>query len=235
MYAAFEKERQTGWIIVLEDLDSAGFELRKQQVTRAEISACLDWLASFHATFMTREPENLWPVGTYWHLDTRPEEFEVMPSGPLKDVASLIDLKLKYAKFQTIVHGDAKLANFCFGKNHRGKPKVAAVDFQYVGSGCGMKDVAYLISSCLDESESEKQHDDLLNYYFEALSRELEFHQPDINFSSLKQEWYDLYPFAWADFCRFLSGWSPGHWKLNRFSDRLTKAVVDQLSNPRNQ
>ena len=45
------------------------------------------------------------------------------------------------------MHGDAKLANFLFTSDHS---QVAGVDFQYVGGGCGMKDVAYLLS-CLDE------------------------------------------------------------------------------------
>ena len=51
----------------------------------------------------------------------------------------------------------------------------------------------------------------------------------DLDFSGLEAEWRELYPFAWADFCRFLSGWSPGHWKLNTYSDQITQVVLDQL------
>jgi len=40
------------------------------------------------------------------------------------------------------VHGDAKLANFCFSRDGK---KVAAVDFQYVDGGCGMKDLSRII------------------------------------------------------------------------------------------
>ena len=41
---------------------------------------------------------------------------------------------------------------------------VAAVDFQYVGAGCGMKDVAYLLGSCLDDKGHEALEADLLDY-----------------------------------------------------------------------
>ena len=73
-----------------------------------------------------------------------------MKDSPLKENAFLIDEKLYQSSFKTIVHGDAKLANFCFTKDGC---RSAAVDFQYVGGGCGMKDVAYFLGSCLTEEE----------------------------------------------------------------------------------
>jgi len=85
-------------------------------------------------------------------------------------VAQNIDHRLNSAKFQTLVHGDAKLANFCFGE----KGEIAAVDFQYVGKGCGMKDVAYLISSCFDDRTCEKYEKELLSCYFEHLEGALD-------------------------------------------------------------
>ncbi len=65
-------------LIVLEDLDVAGFPVRKTYVNDAEIKACLRWIANFHALFLNVTPEGLWPIGTYWHLETRPEELEAM-------------------------------------------------------------------------------------------------------------------------------------------------------------
>ena len=37
------------------------------------------------------------------------------------------------------------------------------------------------------------------------------------------------YPVAWTDFYRFLQGWSPGHWKLHRYSERLAREVLATL------
>ncbi len=225
--AAQELDGESGWVIVLEDLDAAGFGQRKSSVGRRDVNACLDWLASFHATFMNYAAEGLWPVGTYWHLGTRPDEFDAMPAGPLKRAAKTIDARLNAAKFQTLVHGDAKVANFCFSDT--GEDAVAAVDFQYVGRGCGMKDVAYFISSCLSEDEAAEQQQELLAYYFRQLQAALLPLRIELEFSALETEWRELYPYAWADFCRFLSGWSPGHWKLNTYSDQITQSLLDQL------
>ncbi len=216
-------------IMVLEDLDASGFAGRRQRVNEAELDACLSWLAGFHATFMGRRPEGLWATGTYWHLATRPDEFDALDDGPLKSAAAIIDQQLADSPFQTLVHGDAKLANFCFSADGR---RAAAVDFQYVGGGCGMKDVAYFISSCLDEDDSERLAPALLDRYFELLQDALERSGTALDIEALEETWRALYPVAWTDFYRFLQGWSPGHWKLHRYSERLAREVLEALHSP---
>ncbi len=212
--------------MVLEDLDASGYGARRTRVTDAELKACLHWLADFHATFLGEVPEDLWPTGTYWHLATRPDELEALDDPALRDAAPALDHALSATPFKTFVHGDAKLANFCFGPDGR---TVAAVDFQYVGGGCGMKDVAYFISSCLEEDDCERLEHSLLDVYFEALGRALERHGKDVDVTALEADWRALYPIAWTDFFRFLRGWSPGHWKIHGYSARLAREVLESL------
>lgn len=195
------------WFL-LEDLDAAGFGGRRHGLGADEVDACLRWLARFHATFLGVEPKELWPVGTYWHLATRPDELDTMPAGHLKDRAAQWDARLNSATHQTFVHGDAKPANFCFGPDG-----VAAVDFQYVGGGAGVKDVAYLLG-CLGGRELERSADRWLDRYFSALRAE------GVD-AAVEDEWRALFPVAWADFERFLAGWSPGHGSRGGFTRRM--------------
>lgn len=221
------EEGDEEFLMVFEDLDASGFPVRKNTVTMVEMQACLRWLANFHAAFMGKEPAGLWAVGTYWHLDTRPDELEVLDDAALKAAAERIDQRLNIARYQTFVHGDAKLANFCFSENGE---QVAAVDFQYVGGGCGMKDVAYFIGSCLYEEDCERYETELLDYYFARLGEALEQRDSGVDPDELEQEWRALYPVAWSDFHRFMKGWSPGHWKVHSYSERIAREVVAQLS-----
>lgn len=214
-------------LMVLEDLDYSGYGARRTSVTLEEMFACLKWLANFHATFLGEKPEGLWDVGTYWHLETRPEELEVLDDMALKNAAKLIDQKLNTSPYQTFVHGDAKLANFCFSKNGK---VVAAVDFQYVGGGCGMKDVAYFIGSCLYEDDCERLENELLESYFTELKTALAEKQPHTDGNEVITNWRSLYPVAWTDFHRFIKGWSPGHWKIHSYSERIAREVVAQLT-----
>lgn len=216
---------ETGLILVLEDLDDSGFSQRKDKATVNELKACLRWLAHFHAQFLQVEPEGLWACGSYWHLDTRPDELAALVDKPLQQAAPLIDLALKNCSFQTLIHGDAKLANFCFSD---GGECVAAVDFQYVGRGCGMKDVVYLIGSCLQEHDCELLNESLLDIYFSTLKQALLNVDRGLNVDHIEQQWRPLFAVAWADFHRFLKGWSPSHWKINRYSERLTQTVIKQ-------
>lgn len=217
-YAAEKKNDEV--ILVLEDLDQAGFDLRKDSVQWEDITTVLKWLAEFHASYLHESPDGLWEEGSYWHLNTRPQELEALDDLDLKNAAHTIAEKLRSSRFQTLIHGDAKLANFCFSKDGR----VAGVDFQYVGGGCGMKDVAYFIGSCLNESDCERLETLILDTYFEYLHQALGQTNQD-----LEEQWRPLYHVAWADFHRFLKGWSPGHWKLNSYSERVTREVIKSL------
>lgn len=222
-------EEDDTWLFVLEDLDGAGFPARRSGAQRAELGACLGWLAEFHARFFAEPGDGLWEVGTYWHLSTRPDELQSMHDRKLRDHAGAIDERLNRARHQTLVHGDAKLANFCFSERRGPDPRVAAVDFQYVGRGVGVKDVAYFLSSCLDEGQLERKADELLDEYFHALRTALGVHAPNVDSALLEREWRGLYPFAWADFMRFLVGWAPDHYKIHGYSKRMTELALREL------
>ena len=215
-----------GQQILLEDL-TPKFPMCPAQIELPQVKRCLSWLAHFHATFLHVEPSGLWEQGSYWHLATRPHEWEVMQEGPLKQNAAAIDQRLLQTDFLTLIHGDAKLDNFCFAADGH---SVAAVDFQYVGAGCGMKDVIYFFSSCLSEADCFDHADRLLDFYFSVLDRALfDKFNADQRYQ-LSKQWRSLYNFAWADFQRFLMGWSPQHWKLNPYVDEKTNAALQQLA-----
>ncbi|MEM7699148.1 MAG: oxidoreductase family protein, partial [Verrucomicrobiota bacterium] len=185
------------------------------------------WLANFHATFLGVEPLGLWETGTYWHLETRPDEFAALDHQLWIEAAPLLDRRLREARYQTFVHGDAKLANFCFSPDLQ---SVAAVDFQYVGGGCGMRDLAYFVGSCLTEDECAEAESSILELYFAELRSCLAAKNRTVEINNLEEEWRTLYPIAWADFHRFLLGWSPGHWKLHHYSESIARRAIESLS-----
>jgi hypothetical protein len=208
-----------GQAIVMEDLGTAGFNQQRLSVNKQDLEHCLTWLANFHAWSLQFDPEGLWPVGTYWHLATRENEYDAMKNTRLKNVAVILDKKLTACRFKSLVHGDAKLANFCFSSATQSinMGGVAAVDFQYVGGGCGIKDIVYFLGSCLNEQQCFEKQDELLDFYFTVLTAQVSVIHPTIDTTELESEWRSMYAFASADFARFLDGWRPGHSKLNRY------------------
>lgn len=213
-------------LIILEDLNTVGFNKRLTSVSIENMKSCLSWLAKFHSVYLGTDSTGLWKKGTYWHLETRPDELKRLEDERLKNSASQIDRVLDSCNYKTLVHGDAKLANFCFSENLK---DVAMVDFQYVGGGCGIKDVAYFIGSCLYDEDCERYEEILLYHYFNELKKSLENRGMGIHIDDLITEWRYLYSYAWADFHRFLKGWSPGHWKINSYSERMCREVLDDL------
>lgn len=213
---------ENSWLFVLEDLDGAGFELRRARVSERETTSCLAWLAEFHATFLGESPASLWKVGTYWHLATRPDELATLSVEKLKQHAQQFDAALNAATFRTFVHGDAKLENFCFSAGGG----VSAVDFQYVGGGAGIKDLAYFLGSCLSPSECESNVGRHLSTYFALLERALAARSKNVDFPALEREWRALFPVAWADFYRFLLGWAKDAYPFDAYSRKLTDQAI---------
>lgn len=245
-------------ILILEDLDASGFPLRYSTLTPIETLPCIRWLARFHAYFLRdthvqkslpqhlesklsldnsstctqglSQPFGLWPIGSYWHLGTRPDEWQVMPESKLKAQAGKLDETLNLLRFQTLIHGDAKVANFCFSAlKDKDRVDVAALDFQYTGQGCGMKDFVYFLGSCLTEAECEVHWRDLLDLYFSSLKETLKRLNSQIDLAALEFEWRFAFELAWADFQRFLEGWSPVHKKNTAFSRALTANALNKV------
>eukprot|EP00392_Amoebophrya_sp_AT5.2_P010602 g10667.t1 len=258
------REQQLGFI--LEDLDASGFAKRLRSLSAERVRPLLSWLAAFHGAFLFRDGAEdsgsceggaaaatvkgmLWPEGCYWHLKTRPDEFSRLPKNdPLRRHAEFFDTKLRTAKYKTVVHGDAKIDNFCFqsqssssgdgksamknGEQQDELDAVAAVDFQYCGAGVGLRDVAYCLGSCVSEKDMTQTGDDLLDFYFKELKKTKRKDVAGegagaVNLEELEAEWRQLWPICFADFERFLAGWAPGHWKRTGYTQKMTEKAIE--------
>jgi thiamine kinase-like enzyme len=186
--------------------------------------AVLEWLAKFHASYWGHERVDavvqcvgLQTVGTYWHLDTRPDEHAAMPKtgweGRLKRAARAIDERLKRDPMQCLVHGDTKDANILMHADGT----YTMCDFQYCGKGPPSKDLAYFFYS----SVSPEDEHDALTFYLATLRRYL----PQGAGAPTLEDLITSVELAYCDLYRFLSGW--GFWG-NDDADRV-KRVLDRL------
>lgn len=197
--------------MVLRDFSAQGF-VQSDSPTQSQLLALITWLAKFHAHFLQSPAEHVWPQGNYWHLDTRPDELQRMAPGSMKEAATLLAKQIKQSRWQTWLHGDAKLANFAFHGD-----EVLGFDFQYVGKGVGVADLMLLLTSVLDEHEQLMHADDYLTLYLDTLRLELLGKVASLDIAELLSEWRALWPVVWADFYRFLLGWKPDHFKINDY------------------
>ncbi len=214
-----------GWLFVFEDLMASGFGRQVRRPTTAEIWAGLDWLVAFHATHLGTAADGLWKIGSYWHLETRLDELHRVGNPKLRRAAPELAQRLNSARTQTLVHGDAKLENFLFTEGES-VPRVAAVDFQYVGRGCGIRDVVYFLSSVYSPEACERWAPEALDRYFATLGEQLRVRHPAVDRAALEAEWRQLYPVAWADFQRFLEGWAPGVYDGDPYAYRLLRQAL---------
>lgn len=207
-----------------------GSWIQSSSTSRDDVQGTLRWLAQFHAAYWGEDTihqlvqtAGLQEIGSYWHLDTRPDEHASMTrkgwQGRLKRAAKAIDQCLKRDPMQCLIHGDPKEANVMklnnnndnndsssssrSNRHQQQQDNIAMYDFQYCGKGTPTRDLAYfLCSSCDDDWE-----DELVQYYYEQLSQQL--NQQGITPPTLDHFRKSLL-LAFCDFHRFLCGW--GQW-----------------------
>lgn len=213
-----------GWLFIVEDLGLSGLLPPSKTLSDEQIRAALRWLARLHAHFMSSPGEGLWKAGSYWNLATRKEELSKMTDTRLKNAAAALDEAINGATYKTIIHGDAKTDNFCFSDD-----EAVAIDFQYAGLGCGMKDVMCLFDSSLSPFEAAVRVPALLDGYFQELSACLARTDQAEHAASIEHEWRALYPVAWADYYRFLDGWALGRYPPQGYVDEMTQVAVECL------
>ncbi|WP_440056653.1 phosphotransferase (plasmid) [Pseudoalteromonas sp. T1lg65] len=205
--------------------DFQQMEYRQEKVVNdKQILWVLNWLAEFHAHFLLQPTTKVNKQGNYWHLDTRPDEWQRMPNTRLKQQAHILDQALKCCKWQTWLHGDAKLANFAFNSK-----QALGFDFQYVGGGIGVCDVMLFFTSVFSGEQLELQANEYLEHYFAELSQAMSHKLTSHEIDELTSSWLALWPTVWADFHRFLVGWKPDHVKINAYMQAHTDAVLREI------
>lgn len=163
--------------ILMKPLPNPSLYSMEGDVAKAAVRS----VARLHAFFWgnaksTKAVEDigLAPQGTYWYLDTRPDEYEYMDgrrgiSRKLKQAAFGIDRALKEHEYQTICHGDLKACNMSMSTD---PSYVTFVDFQYLGRACPAKDLAYLFvcGMDIDSDFEDRQEEELLSLYIDELA-----------------------------------------------------------------
>jgi hypothetical protein len=192
--------------LLLEDLCDSGFQPQPDPDLEQVVSG-LSWLACFHARFLDNQPPGLWEQGSYWHFGTRDIEWKKMPTGPLKEHAAALHRCLQNTQYKTLIHGDPKPPNFCWNANGM----AAAVDFQYVGTGCGIRDVALFLDRGLGRERCRAEESDWLDRYFQLLKKALERNAQFVDFNALEADWRARFPVAWSDYARFCLGWASSY------------------------
>lgn len=193
-----------------------------------ETKAVLRWLATLHAATWGPMADKavdefgLQPQGTYWYLETRPDEHASIRSkgweGRLKRAAKAIDERLKRDPMQCCVHGDAKRANMLFRYSTQDPLVVEMYDFQYCGKAPPTKDLAYFLCVAADDDNASSYY---LEYYHGQLLGRL---AKSLNYPTL-EELQDSLDLANCDWARFMAGW--GFWGNDISKDVIR--VLDRL------
>lgn len=221
-----------GWLFVLEDLAASGFSMAKKTYDDSDIRGALRWLARFHAAFLSHPGSGSWKAGSYWNWSDRKDDHSRMQHPELRQAAAKLDAQLNQCRHKTLIHGDAKTDNFCFGDSDSegasDATRVAGLDFQYVGQGTGMKDVMCLLDSCHGVTDAAAAFSDQLDYYFAQLRQGLAT-RPSVDVAAVEAEWRALYALAWADYYRFLDGWAPGRYAPEGYAAEMVSVALAQL------
>lgn len=229
---------------------------RRGTLNDAQVRKSLEWLAHFHASSwditsvstdgfcpppsqaceQNWRGTGLWQQGGYHYLATRQHELESIdphtdPWGQLglhaeSDLPISVDWCLNNPADRSrlsLIHGDVKAANMAFSTDTR---HMAMYDFQYVGVGLGVQDLAKFLTTSipgryLDDQDGEEK---LLKMYHGCLVDKLP-NGAKYEFEQLMRDW-ELALVSWV---RFLAGWSGGFWgNVDWLQHRVQRLLSDQ-------
>lgn len=180
--------------------------------------------------------KGLWQQGGYHYLSTRMEELSsIDPQHDLwgqlglhysSDLPFAIEWCLNNPLNRTrlsLIHGDVKAANMAFSRD---ATQMAMYDFQYVGLGLGVQDLAKFLTTSIprhhlcDTGREEKLLTTYHGFLVERLPKGAEY-----EFQELMRDW-ELALVSWV---RFLAGWSGGFWgNVDWLQGRVEALLKDQ-------
>ncbi|KAH0612406.1 uncharacterized protein H6S33_010458 [Morchella sextelata] len=237
--------------LLLDDLTPAYSLSYSHRYSPAHTAAVLRWLANFHATYWNHEPvplippplqaaapdtaQGVWQRGGYWYLDTRVEEMESFTDDP-GDYAFLLPhvqivaerLRVRPGDLgSTLIHGDCKAANIVFAPpGVGGEVACALYDFQYVGVGLGVQDLAYFLGTSVNARDLEGGGEEaLLRVYYDELVAALGRSGNGVE----GYMWEDLvgqWECALVDWMRFMAGW--GCWGNSRWVEGRARRICER-------
>jgi hypothetical protein len=220
---------------------------KRSELDAAQVYSAIDWLAKFHAASWAHLPDNnlqnyvlppleettplppgktLWLNGGYTYLATRRTEFATLQrdkrsewstafcaSGAAQLAAAFLTPRGR--PHESLIHGDVKSENLFSSADGK---RVAFFDFQYVGLGYGVCDLAKLFTCSVPEGmlaeniphalpmdDGERQL--LETYRSTLLAARPDTHGPhEYSADTLVRHWET----ALVDWCRFQASW--GFW-----------------------
>ncbi|MFT6719209.1 MAG: Ser/Thr protein kinase RdoA (MazF antagonist) [Sphingobacteriales bacterium] len=213
--------KETSLILIFED-GKGLIPNPSHHLNEDRISKVLSFLADLHANTLQKP----WPlVGNYWHYNTRKAEWNRIRNTWLKKYASRINDTLENAQFTCLIHGDSKASNYLMSDDAN---KIVPLDFQYFGTGIGVMDLVCFCSGIIPENDSA-QFQSWVNQYFQYLKLAMMKANSPFSFQAVKQEWSGLIPLVWADYARFLEGWTGSSFKLGKWSDLMVARAQELL------
>mmetsp|Transcript_11873 Transcript_11873/g.30124 ORF Transcript_11873/g.30124 Transcript_11873/m.30124 type:complete len:336 (+) Transcript_11873:112-1119(+) len=215
--------------ILMNPLPNQSLHYMEGDVAKAAVRS----VARLHAYFwgdskstQAVEEIGLAAQGTYWYLDTRPDEYEYMDgrrgiSRKLKKAAFGIDRALKEHEYQTICHGDLKACNMSMSED---PSYVTFVDFQYLGRACPAKDIAYLFvcGMDIDADFEERQEEELLSLYIDELAANGVGENKDAPLPTVEKLKIAL-DLSYCDLYRWMLGW--GVWGNGFLGERVERCM----------
>lgn len=213
--------------IVMRDLEEqhGSFNVRRGNcMNMEEAKRLLSYMARFHSVnWMHERVDGLWPEGCFWQLGTRMDELEYLDRsweryGLDRDMALRIHELVTSLPHRTVLHGDAKAANFFWFSGG----EVGGYDLQYCGGGSPCRDLAYTLGCSMQERLIERHETELLRHYHDELTSHLSAKDAAGFTFETMQDAYDL---CVTDLVRFMCG---SRWWGN--TDYLEKKAIAWLT-----